>query len=168
MSSQFTILDEYELPCTVPLPGTPEEKEGKWVETTRELNFIAVMKDMAPGEMQSIQEQILSQLQPVFEVLQNLKAKKHDEIVQQATAAETAAKEFAKTKPLLEQKLVRVKGLTVFEPDGKTELDEDATRDFVLRHPRFRAAIEKAHKKLTGEGGASMGNLLKSAVAGHS
>jgi len=167
MSSEFTILDEYELPCTVPLPGKPEEKEGKWVENTRELNFIAVMKDMAPEEMQTIQEQILSQLKPVFDVLQNLKGKQHDEIVLQAEEAETAAKDFAKTKPLLEQKLVRVKDLTVFEPDGKTALDADATRDFVLRHPRFRAAIEKAYKKLTGEGGASMGNLLKSAVAGH-
>lgn len=167
MNSQFRIADEYRMPCTVTVPDQPAEEDGKWVERTRELHFIAVLRDMEPGELKSLQDQILDQLKPVLELLQNLKAENKQALAAQADAATAAVQGVAETKPLLEQKLIRVEQLTVYQADGKTELDAAATREFVLRHPRFREAVEKAFKKLTGDGGAGMGNLLKSAAYGH-
>jgi len=167
MNAQFRIADEYRMPCTVTVPDAPVEEDGKWVEKNRELHFIAVLRDMEPGELKSLQDQILTQLKPVFDLLQNLKNENKQALAEQANAASDAVRGVSDAKPLLEQKLIRVEQLTVYQADGKTELDDEATRDFVLRHPRFREAVEKAFKKLTGDGGASMGNLLRSAAHGH-
>jgi len=160
--ARFKIHDEYKIVCTAQLPGGPAETDGKLENTTRQIQFIGVFRDLDDHEVQSIKEQMTALLMPIFDLLRQVKAGQVG--VDNAEEAERKVREATDMVPLLERKLQRIEGLEIENSDGSL-LEERDVRRFALGHPKFRRALESGLQQLTDAGGAGLGNLLRSAGA---
>lgn len=173
--ARIQIAQEYKRTVSMEMPGEPKEVNGKWTDTTVDIRWIAVFRDLDPEQLQSIQEQIQEQIKPLFGLLRKLtdvqkSLQKGSDVDSQALGetiqeSQQAMQSVGDMQPLLDQQFVRAEQLTITDHEGN-ELGADKVREFVLRHPRYRAALQKVWEKDNEQGGASLGNLLKSAGAG--
>lgn len=154
--ARIRIGQEYKRTCPVELPG-PD------LDETATIEIVAVFRDQSPDELQTVQEQIRDQVKPMLDLIRNLsKGNGAGVDLEQSRKAVESAGDL---EPLLERVLVRVEGLEVENADG-SEMSADQVREYCLKKPNFRAAIEAKFTEANKHGAASLGNLLKSAGGG--
>lgn len=167
-TTRIKLQQEWKRSVTVALPHPTE------VDEDLEISFVAVFKDLSPDELQSYQEQVADEIRPLFEMIRMLDkagSKTEGDDQKKALADVQAAAEdldedtAADIVPLIERVFVRPERLEIETVDGGT-LDAAQTREYCLKEPRFRKAIQAKFDEVHQRGGAGLGNLLRSAGAG--
>jgi len=123
----------YKLTITVQQPTEVADEKAS-------LSFVGVFRDEHPDAIKSHSEN-LSESVDVF--LKAVKALQADGAKAEiATADLERIEKLKETTPAYERQLQAVEGLEIETADGSLLSDEDV-RDYVLRVPRYRSAIEK-------------------------
>ncbi len=167
-TTRIKLQQEWKRSVTVSLPHPTE------VDEDLVISFVAVFKDLSPDELQSYQEQVADEIRPLFEMIRMLdkagsKTKPDDQakaLADVQAAAEDLDEDTASDiVPLIERVFVRPERLEIETADGGL-LDAAQTREYCLKEPRFRKAIQAKFDEVHQRGGAGLGNLLRSAGAG--
>ena len=123
----------YRLAISVPVPT---DVAGEWGT----VDFIGVFRDEDPQTIQRASDEMAEQVNAFLASVNRLKTDGDEAKISEAELEKIES--LKDQKAIFERQLEAVEGLEIERQDGSLFSPEEV-RDYVLRVPRFRAALEK-------------------------